>query len=687
MAEPAAAAGPGELRALRIRDSLRGRGAAVAVLLCWSVLEAGQTFLLGYALAHAMDDGFLRGHQATGLWWLALAAAGVPVGAYGTARVFGAVAAIVEPLRDRLVRRVVRLGLRDAVKAAGAGRAADAGVVSRLTHQVEIARDAFGGIVMVLRSFAFTAAGVLAGMVALAPVLLLAVLPPLAAGIGLFVAALGPLARRQHRYLTADEAVAEQSGTLAAGLRDITACGARRPVLAEADLRIEAAHQAARALARLGVVRTAALAVGGQLPLVLLLLAGPWLLSTHRITPGALLGAFTYLTQSLQPALQNLVHTLGAAGTRLGVILTRLTEHRPSPRPGEDPVPEERAAPPARQGSVPERAVPPEVRPAAAAGRGPVPGVQAAQPAGQGSVRERAVPPEVPPAAAAGRGPVPEERAAQPAGQGSVPGQAVPPEVPPAAAAGRGPVPEERAAPPAGRTAAAPPTGVAIELRRVTFAYGPGAEPVVRDLDLGVADGEHLAVVGPSGAGKSTLAGLAAGMLRPAGGEVRRARDLVLVPQEAYVFRGSVAENIGYLCGGLTPAEVTAAATAVGAGPLADALGGPAGQVDPATLSAGERQLLALARTFAAPARIVLLDEATCHLDPAAEARAEQAFAHRPATTLIVVAHRISSAVRADRTLVLDGARTVCAPHAELRTLSPLYRDLTAAWAPSPTRS
>jgi ATP-binding cassette subfamily C protein len=254
-----------------------------------------------------------------------------------------------------------------------------------------------------------------------------------------------------------------------------------------------------------------------------------------------------------------------------------------------------------------------------------------------------------------------------------------------AAAAGEHSVPEEAA--PAGRTAAAPPAGVAVELRRVTFAYGPGAEPVVRDLDLGVADGEHLAVVGPSGAGKSTLAGLAAGMLRPAGGEVRRARDLVLVPQEAYVFRGTVAENIGYLCGPLTPAEVTAAATAVGAGPLAETLGGPAGQVDPATLSAGERQLLALARTFAAPARIVLLDEATCHLDPAAEAHAEQAFAHRPATTLIVVAHRISSAVRADRTLVLDGARTVCAPHAELRTLSPLYRDLTAAWSPSPTRS
>lgn len=651
-AAPAASVEAGDLRALRIRDSLRGRGAAVAVLLCWSVLEAGQTFLLGYALARAMDDGFLRGHQATGLWWLALAAAGVPVGAYGTARVFGAVAALVEPLRDRLVRRVVRLGLRGAVDAAGAGRSADAGVVSRLTHQVEIARDAFGGIVMVLRSFAFTAAGVLAGMVALAPVLLLAVLPPLAAGVGLFVAALRPLARRQHRYLTADEAVAEQSGALAEGLRDITACGARGPVLAEADLRIEAAHQAARALARLGVVRTAALAVGGQLPLVLLLLAGPWLLSTHRVTPGALLGALTYLTQSLQPALQNLVHTLGAAGTRLGVILTRLTSHdpAPAPEPAAGCVPErgERPTPRAGHGSVPE----PGVR----TGHGPV----AESPSVTGV---RAAEPTV------GGGPAPEPGIAGPE-----------------PAAGRGAVPEQ-AAPPGVRTAAVPPPGVVLELRGVTFAYGPGAEPVVRGLDLAVGEGEHLAVVGPSGAGKSTLAGLAAGMLRPGGGEVRRGRDLVLVPQEAYVFRGTVAENIGYLCGPLAPDAVTAAAAAVGAGRLVEALGGPAGDVDPAALSAGERQLLALARTYAAPAPIVLLDEATCHLDPAAEAYAEHAFARRPATTLLVVAHRISSAVRADRTLVLDGARTVCAPHADLRALSPLYRDLTAAWSPSPARS
>ncbi|MGW5351566.1 ATP-binding cassette domain-containing protein [Streptomyces sp. NPDC004031] len=557
---------------MRMRDAFRGRGGGVAVLLGWSVLEAGQTFLLGYALARAMDDGFLRGRQGTGLWWLALAAAGVPAGAYGTARVFGAVAALVEPLRDRLVRGVVRRGLRDAVRAAGGGgRTADSAVVSRLTHQVEIARDAFGGIVMVLRSFVFTAAGALAGMIALAPVLLLVVLPPLVAGVGLFVAALRPLARRQDRYLTTDEAVARECGALAAGLRDITACGARETVAARADERIGAALGAARSLARFGVVRTAALAVGGQLPLVLLLLAAPWLLSSHRLTPGALLGAFAYLTQSLQPALQNLVHTLGAAGTRLGVILTRLAPA------GADPG-------------------------------------EAARP---------------------------------------VPGSPAP--------------------------------GVAVELRGVGFAYGPGAAPVLDGVDLVVGEGEHLAVVGPSGAGKSTFAGLVAGVLRAGAGEVRVRGEVVLVPQEAYVFRGTVAENVGYLtAGGPGERAVQEAVDAVGAGELVAALGGPDGRVDPAALSAGERQLLALARTYAAPGRVVLLDEATCHLDADAEARAERAFAARPGTTLVVVAHRISSARRAARTLVLDGAHTACAPHTELLALSPLYRDLAAAWTPAP---
>jgi ATP-binding cassette subfamily C protein len=221
-------------------------------------------------------------------------------------------------------------------------------------------------------------------------------------------------------------------------------------------------------------------------------------------------------------------------------------------------------------------------------------------------------------------------------------------------------------------------------LRGVTFAYGVGAEPVLRGLDLVVPRGEHLAVVGPSGAGKSTFGGLVAGLLVADAGVVRRGGAVALVPQEAYVFRGTVGENIGYLREHTTPALVTAAAAAVGAGGLVDALGGPYAQVDPGALSQGERQLLALARTYLAPAAVVVLDEATCHLDPAAEAYAERAFADRPATTLIVIAHRISSARRADRTLVLDGADTMCGPHAELLAGSPLYRDLAAAWTAVP---
>ncbi|MYS21128.1 ATP-binding cassette, subfamily C [Streptomyces sp. DvalAA-14] len=557
----------------RLPGYLRGRAGALAVLAAWSVLEAGQTFLMGYALAKALDDGFLPGRPWTGLAWLALTAASVPVGAYGTARVFRALAGLVEPLRDLLVRRVVRGGLRAAV---ARGRAGDSSVVSRLTHQVEIARDAFGGLVLVLRSFVFTAAGALAGLCALAPVLLLIVVPPLAAGIGLFAAALRPLARRQHRCLATDEALAEELGALTGGLRDITACGAEDPTADRADRRIDAELRASRSLARWSAVRAGALAVGGQVPVVLLLVGGPWLLRTHRVTPGALLGALAYLTQSLQPALQNLVHTLSAAGTRLGVVLARIT-----------------------------------------------------------------------------------------AADGDAPAAVAAPDPPPATGPYEGPV---------------------LRLRGVTFAYGPAAEPVLHDLDLTVGAGEHLAVVGPSGIGKSTLAALAAGLLRPDRGTVRTAGRPALVPQEAYVFAATVAENLRYLCGsGPSDATVLAAVRAVGAAQLVSRLGGLAAEVDPGALSAGERQLIALARTYLAPARLVVLDEATCHLDPAAEAVAEEAFARRPGGTLVVVAHRISSARRADRVLVLDGTRAVCGTHHDLPARSPLYRDLVGGWsAPAP---
>ena len=112
---------------------------------------------------------------------------------------------------------------------------------------------------------------------------------------------------------------------------------------------------------------------------------------------------------------------------------------------------------------------------------------------------------------------------------------------------------------------------------------------------------------------------------------------------------------------------------------LVTRLGGYGAELSPATLSAGERQLIALVRAHLSPARLAMLDEATCHLDPAAAARAEGAFADRPGA-LIVIAYRISSALRAQRVLVLDGTRAAVGDHASLLASSPLYRDLVGQW-------
>ncbi|WP_329398439.1 ABC transporter ATP-binding protein [Streptomyces melanogenes] len=533
---------------------VRPRWRALLRLAAWSALEAGETFLLGYALARALDRGFLAGHTGTGLGWLGLAAFGVLAGSFGTGRVHLAVAALVEPVRDDLVRRVVRRALR----------APDGAAVSRLTHQVEIARDTLAGLVMVSRTFVVTAIGALIGLFSLAPVLLPVVALPLAAGLALFLATLRPLARRQEVFLAADEALAAELGLAVGGLRDITAAGAQDRVAEDVRERIDAEFQASRALARWGVLRTLAAGIGGRLTVVLLLAAAPWLLD-HGVTPGAFVGALAYLTQSLIPALQSLMQGLGTSGARLFVVLRRLTAD------GE----------------------------------------------AQGEVRT------------------------DPSGA---------------------PGPDE-----------------AVRLRGVTFAYGPGAAPVVDHLDLTVPHGGHLAVVGPSGIGKSTLAELMAGVRAPDSGEVLRGCARVLVPQQAYVFTDTVRTNLAYLCPDGPPGDedLLGCCTAVGARELVERLGGLDATLSPSELSAGERQLIALARAYAAPAPLVLLDEATCHLDPAAEARAERAFARRPGTALVVVAHRTGSAGRARQVLVLGGDGVERGTHDELLRRSAFYRELT----------
>jgi ATP-binding cassette subfamily B protein len=237
-----------------------------------------------------------------------------------------------------------------------------------------------------------------------------------------------------------------------------------------------------------------------------------------------------------------------------------------------------------------------------------------------------------------------------------------------------------------------------IELRDVTFAYGPDLEPAVENVTLTVAPGETLALVGQTGAGKSTLVKLMARFYDVTSGAVVvdgqdiRTLDLAeyrhrlgVVPQEAYLFAGTVRDAIAYARPDATPAEVEAAARAVGAHDMIARLTG--GYLHPVAergrnLSAGQRQLIALARAQLADPDILLLDEATAALDLASEAAVTSATRRLTAArTTIVVAHRLTTAARADRIAVMSHGRLEeLGTHEELLEAGGTYAGLWEAF-------
>ena len=241
-----------------------------------------------------------------------------------------------------------------------------------------------------------------------------------------------------------------------------------------------------------------------------------------------------------------------------------------------------------------------------------------------------------------------------------------------------------------------PPLRGAVELDDVSFAYRRGG-PVLHDVSLRIAEGETLAVVGETGAGKSTIARLIARLHDPVGGAVRiDGRDLRdvnltslrsqigVVPQEPFLFAGTVRQNVGFARPDAGDAELHEALRAVGIDDVVERLGGLDGIVHErgSTLSAGERQLLALARTFVSQPRVLVLDEATSNLDLRSEAQIERALdVLLSGRTAVVIAHRLATARRADRIAVVHDGRIIeLGAHDDLVAVGGRYATMFDTW-------
>jgi len=241
------------------------------------------------------------------------------------------------------------------------------------------------------------------------------------------------------------------------------------------------------------------------------------------------------------------------------------------------------------------------------------------------------------------------------------------------------------------------PNGGPVDLQGVSFAYGSG-DPVIADVSLTIAEGERIAFVGPTGAGKSTVAKLIARFYDPTDGaitvdgvDLRAAsveslrNPIVVVPQEGFLFAGTIIENVRLARPEATDAEVRAALADIGVLEVFDRL--PDGmetevQERGSRLSAGQKQLVSLARAALADPRILILDEATSSVDPGTESIVEQAMETlMQGRTVIVIAHRLSTSERCDRVAVVaDGRIVELDTHDNLVAAGGHYADLFAAW-------
>ncbi|WP_235939572.1 ABC transporter ATP-binding protein [Occultella kanbiaonis] len=247
-------------------------------------------------------------------------------------------------------------------------------------------------------------------------------------------------------------------------------------------------------------------------------------------------------------------------------------------------------------------------------------------------------------------------------------------------------------------TPAGPRGPAALDFSDVTYAYPGTAAAVLHDIDLAIPAGARVAVVGETGSGKTTLAKLLTRMMDPDAGSVRlngvdlreialadlRSR-VVIVPQEGFLFDDTIAGNVAYGRADTDADGVAAALERLGLGDWLATLPlgvhtdvGQRGE----SLSAGERQLVAIARAYLADADVLVLDEATSAVDPATEHRISRALAElTQGRTSVAIAHRLSTAEAADLVVVVDAGRIVeLGPHRALVAAGGVYARMHATW-------